>query len=53
MRDKPIDESKYTQILPEFKNTYFKEVYNVLKKKFKLGRVRLLIKRTEINIELA
>ena len=43
-RDIPIDESKYTQILPEFKDTYFNEVYNVLKKKFKLGRVRLLLK---------
>ena len=43
-RDIPIDEKKYTQILPEFENTYFNEVYNVLKKKFKLGRVRLLLK---------
>ncbi len=43
-RDVPIDESKYTQIIPEFQNTYFNEVYNVLKKKFKLGRVRLLLK---------
>ena len=31
MRDKPIDESKYTEIVPEFKNTYFEEVYNTLK----------------------
>ena len=43
-RDIPIDESKYTQIVPEFKNTYFNEVYESLKKKFKLGRVRLLLK---------
>ena len=43
-RDIPIDESKYTQILPEFENTYFNEVYTVLKNKFKLGRVRLLLK---------
>ena len=43
-RDIPIDESKYTQLIPEFENTYFKEVYAVLKKKFKLGRVRLLLK---------
>ncbi len=43
-RDIPIDEKKYTQILPEFENTYFNEVYNILKKKFKLGRVRLLLK---------
>ena len=43
-RDVPIDESKYTEIVPEFKNTYFNEVYSALKKKFKLGRVRLLLK---------
>ena len=43
-RDIKIDESKYTQIVPEFKNTYFNEVYEILKKNFKLGRVRLLLK---------
>ena len=43
-RDKLIDESKYTEILPEFKNMYFEEVYNSLRKKFKLGRVRILLK---------
>ena len=43
-RDIPIDESKYTELVPEFKNTYFNEVYKTLSKKFKLGRVRLLLK---------
>ena len=43
-RDVDIDESKYTQLLPEFEKTYFKEVYEKLSKKFKLGRVRLLLK---------
>ena len=43
-RDVPIDESKYTKLVPEFENTYFHEVYTALKKKFKLGRVRLLLK---------
>ena len=43
-RDKEIDESKYTQLIPEFEKTYFKEVYEILSKKFKLGRVRLLLK---------
>jgi hypothetical protein len=43
-RDINIDESKYTQLIPEFENTYFKEVYEVLKNKFKLGRLRLLLK---------
>ena len=43
-RDIPIEESKYTELVPEFENTYFKEVYKSLSKKFKLGRVRLLLK---------
>ena len=34
MRDKPIDESKYTELLPEFKGTYFEEVFNTLRKHF-------------------
>ena len=44
MRDKPIDESKYTELISDFHNTYFEEVYNVLTKNFKLGRVRILLK---------
>ena len=43
-RDIDIDESKYTQLVPDFEKTYFKEVYEILRKKFKLGRVRLLLK---------
>ena len=43
-RDFDIDESKYTQLVPEFEETYFKEVYETLRNKFKLGRVRLLLK---------
>ena len=43
-RDVEIDESKYTQLIPEFENTYFAEVYSILSKRFKLGRVRLLLK---------
>ena len=43
-RDKSIDESKYTEIVPEFKNTYIEEVYKTLKKRFKIGRVRILLK---------
>ena len=38
-RDIDIDESKYTQLVPEFNNTYFAKVYEVLRKRFKLGRV--------------
>ena len=43
-RDVDIDESKYTQLVPEFEKTYFKEVFETLKERFKLGRVRLLLK---------
>ena len=44
VRDKPINEVKYTELVKDFKDTYFEEVYNELKKKFKLGRVRILLK---------
>ena len=43
-RESKIDEGKYTEFVDEFKNTYFKEVYDELTKKFKLGRMRLLLK---------
>ena len=43
-RDKDIDESKYTEILAEIKGTYYEEVFNILRKNFKLGRVRILLK---------
>ena len=43
-RDKPIDESKYTELVPEFKGTYFEEVFDILRKNFKLGRIRILLK---------
>jgi len=44
VRDIPIDESKYTELVSDFHNTYFEEVYNTLRKNFKLGRVRILLK---------
>ena len=43
-RDVGIDESKYTEFVKDFEHTYFKEVYEQLSKKYKLGRVRLLLK---------
>ena len=43
-RDVPIVESKYTELASDFRNTYFEEVYNILRKNFKLGRVRILLK---------
>ena len=39
-----IEEQKYTELCPEFKGTYIEEVYNQITKKFKLGRVRFLMK---------
>ena len=43
-RAKRIDEAKYTEFVKDLEDTYFKEVYDILSKKFKLGRVRILLK---------
>ena len=43
-RDVTIDENEYSELINDFKNTYFEEVYDELKKRYKLGRVRLLLK---------
>ena len=43
-RLKPIKESQYTELCPEFKDTYVEEVYNLVKKHFKIGRMRFLMK---------
>ena len=43
-RLEPVKESLYTEICPEFKDTYVEEVYNLISSKFKLGRVRFLMK---------
>ena len=39
-----IEEHLYTEICPEFKDTYVEEVYNLITSKYKLGRVRFLMK---------
>ena len=44
MRAKKINEHAYTEFIKDLENTYFKEVYDTLSKKFKLGRVRILLK---------
>ena len=44
IRDKVLDESEYTEFVNDFDNTYFKEVYETLSARFKLGRVRILLK---------
>ena len=43
-RDIAIDESKYTELLPEFRGTYFEEIFDTIKKRFKIGRMRILLK---------
>ena len=44
VRAKKINESAYTEFVKSLEHTYFKEVYDTLSKKFKLGRVRILLK---------
>jgi len=43
-RLEPVKELLYTELCPEFKDTYVEEVYNLISSKFKLGRVRFLMK---------
>jgi hypothetical protein len=44
LRAKRINERAYTEFVKDLEDTYFKEVYDILSKKFKLGRVRILLK---------
>ena len=43
-RDVTIEESEYSEFINDYKDTYFEEIYAELKKRYKLGRVRLLLK---------
>ena len=43
-RDEKIDEAAYSEFIDDYKSTYFKEVYDILSSKYKLGRVRILLK---------
>ena len=43
-REERIDESRYSEFVKLFEDTYFKEMYDAITEKFKLGRVRLLWK---------
>ena len=45
VRDKVLDESLFTEFVKDFEHTYFKEVFEKLSSKFKLGRVRILLKK--------
>ena len=44
VRDEMINEAAYSEFIDEYKKTYFKEVFDVLSSKYKLGRVRVLLK---------
>ena len=44
LRDVNIDEADYSEFIPDYENTYFKEVFDTLSSKYKLGRVRILLK---------
>jgi len=45
VRDVSVDEEKYSEFIDDYKDTYFKEVYDTLSKHYKLGRVRILLKQ--------
>jgi len=49
-RDIPINETLYTEFVKDFEHTYFKEVYDILSSKFKLGRVRILLKEARTTL---
>ena len=44
VRDTKIDEAQYSEFINDYNETYFKEVFDVLSSKYKLGRVRILLK---------
>ena len=44
VRDEQIDEAAYSEFIDIYKDTYFKEVFETLSSKYKLGRVRILLK---------
>jgi len=49
-RDVNLDEKFYTEFVKDFEHTYFNEVYKELSSKFKLGRVRILLKEPRTTL---
>ena len=45
VRDQMIDEAAYSEFISDYKETYFKEVVETLQKNYKIGRVRILLKK--------
>ena len=52
IRDVKIDEGEYSEFIPDYENTYFKEVYDILSSHYKLGRVRILLKEPRLHIPI-
>jgi len=44
VRDEMINEEAYSDFIDEYMDTYFKDVFDALSSKYKLGRVRILLK---------
>jgi len=49
-REAVINESEYTEFVKEFENTYFNQVYKTLSSKFKIGRMRILLKEPRTTL---
>ena len=43
-RDVNIEEEAYSEFIPDYENTYFKDIFDIISSKYKLGRVRILLK---------
>lgn len=41
-RDVPLQEKDFTELCNVFRKTYFEDVYNAMKEKFTIGRVRIM-----------
>ena len=50
IRDEMINEAEYSEFIEDYKNTYFKEVFDILSSKYKLGRVRILLKQPRTTL---
>jgi len=50
VRESPIKEKMYTELNEQFRGTYFEKVYNEIKKHYKVGRVRILLKEPRTTL---
>ena len=50
VRDQMIDEASYSEFINDYKDTYFKEVVETLQKNYKIGRVRILLKKPRLSL---